>query len=92
MKFSTPSGQTVVAALYTAVSFVIPAGRRQSLSLKFCLVAMHLGGFYLTLELLYSGLHCALVYKVNKYTIQAYLCAMLSIQFIARNVSIVLLK
>lgn len=38
LKFSVPCDRIAAAALHTEASFVIPAGRRQSLSLKFCLV------------------------------------------------------
>lgn len=56
MEFSIPSGQIVVVE----VSFVIPAGRRQSLSLKFCLVYNVPGWIHLlSLELLHTVLCCA---------------------------------
>lgn len=61
MKFSMSTSPIVVAALYTVTSFVIPAGRRQSLSLKLCLVCNAPRWVNsLSLGLLYRVLHYAL--------------------------------
>lgn len=61
MKFPASTSPKVVAALHTETSFVIPAGRRQSLSLKLCLVCNAPRWVNsLSLGLLYTVLHHAL--------------------------------